>query len=96
MHNVKVSSAAEQDFTEALTWYIERSVQAAERFEAEFQNALQSIAADPQRFPRCGDNLRYASLRRYPFQVIFRELGNHLLIIAVAHAKRDPEYWSGR
>jgi len=96
MAEVVVTSAAEEDFAESLCWYAERSQRAAEGFEAEFQRVLESIAADPQRFPRCDERHRYCLMRRYPFQVIYREHQGQLLIIAVAHAKRRPGYWSDR
>ena len=37
MVDVFVTSAAENDFTEALCWYAERSRDAAEGFDAEFE-----------------------------------------------------------
>jgi plasmid stabilization system protein ParE len=96
MARLLITSAAEQDFTEALCWYAERSRRAAEGFEAEFDGALESIAADPHSFPLCDERHRYYLLRRYPFQVIYREHENELLIVAVAHAKRKPGYWANR
>ena len=51
MANPRITSAAEWDFTEALCWYAERSQCAAQGFDAEFDRALEMIAADPQRFP---------------------------------------------
>ena len=96
MASVLVTSAAERDFTEALCWYAERSQRAAEGFDAEFQRVLAQIASDPERFPRCDDIHRFYLMRRYPYQVIFREREDQLIVVAVAHAKRRPEYWSDR
>ncbi|NQU24030.1 MAG: type II toxin-antitoxin system RelE/ParE family toxin [Candidatus Nealsonbacteria bacterium] len=96
MVDVLIASAAERDFTEALRWYAERSQRAAEGFEAEFDRTLASIGADPQRFPHCDDRHRYCLMRRYPFQVIYREQADQAVIIAVAHAKREPGFWSDR
>ena len=59
MARVVVSSAAEGDYAEALRWYAERSVQAAEQFEAEFAKTLDAIASDPRRFPLCDARHRY-------------------------------------
>ena len=39
MAELVVSSAAEGDYTEALSWYAERSIDAAERFDREFDRA---------------------------------------------------------
>jgi hypothetical protein len=35
-------------------------------------------------------------LKRYPYFVVFRELPRKIQIIAVAHAKRRPGYWTKR
>jgi plasmid stabilization system protein ParE len=96
MVELVVTSAAERDYSEALCWYSQQSIEAAERFEEEFEGALNAIAAAPERFPRCDARHRYYLMRRFPFQVIFREYGSGLAIIAVAHAKRRPGYWVGR
>jgi len=96
MADLVITSAAEEDFAEALRWYTERSERAAEGFEAEFERALESIGADPLRFPYCDDRHRYFLMQRYPYQVIYREHQEQLFIIAVAHAKRKPGYWSKR
>jgi plasmid stabilization system protein ParE len=96
MTKLVVTSAAERDFTESLCWYAERSQHAAEGFEAEFAAVLELIRADPRRFPLCDGRYRYCLMRRYPFQVIYREVEDGVAIIALAHAKRRPNYWSGR
>ncbi len=97
MIEVVIASSAEEDFAEALTWYAERSIPAAEGFEAEFERALETIAAAPERFPCCDDEHRFYLMRRYPFQVMFREEGDErIVVIAVAHAKRKPRFWEDR
>jgi len=96
MAELIISSAAERDFAEALCWYTERSVQAAERFDAEFGDALVKIAADPGRFPMCDKQNRYYLMDHYPFQIVFRESASGIAIIAVAHTKRRPGYWTSR
>ncbi len=96
MADVFVTSAAERDFTEALCWYAQRSRDAAEGFDAEFEVALRSIGADPIRYPSCDQRHRYYLMRRYPYQVIDRAERDEVAVVAVAHAKREPGYWSGR
>ncbi len=96
MADVLILSGAEQDYTEALSWYAERSERAARGFETEFERAIQAVGEFPQRYPLCDDTHRYYLMRRYPFQVIFREVLDGVLIVAVAHAKRRPGYWHDR
>jgi plasmid stabilization system protein ParE len=96
MADVLIAAAAEQDYTEALAWYAERSERAARGFETAFERAIQGIQTDPQRFLFCDKSHRFYLMRRYPFQIIYRETSGQMLIIAVAHAKRQPGYWQER
>jgi plasmid stabilization system protein ParE len=96
MNEPRVTSAAEWDFAEALCWYAERSQRAAEGFNAEFDKALELIGADPSRFPHCDVRHRFYLMDRYPYQIIYRDEGDEVVVIAVAHVKRKPRYWAGR
>ncbi|MEZ5944682.1 MAG: type II toxin-antitoxin system RelE/ParE family toxin [Planctomycetaceae bacterium] len=96
MGKVIICSAAEVDFTESLKWYAERSIEAANDFDAEFDKALTQIAENPERFPKCDTRHRYYLLRRFPFRIIYRITATDLVVIAIAHESRSPEYWTGR
>lgn len=72
MTKVIICSAAEIDFTESLKWYAEKSIDAANEFDLEFNRAISQIVADPERFPKCDTRHRYFLLRRFPFRVIYR------------------------
>ena len=96
MSKPRVTSAAESEFTEALCWYAGRSQHAAEQFDAEFDKALETISTNPRRFPLCDERHRFYLMDRYPYQVIYREEHDDVIVIAVAHAKRRPRYWAGR
>ena len=64
MADVLIVAEAEQDYTEAITWYAQRSQQAAQGFEAEFEQAIRSIQSSPQRYPACDGKHRYYLMRR--------------------------------
>jgi plasmid stabilization system protein ParE len=97
MAELLIGDGAEEDYTASLIWYAERSTRAAEDFEAEFARALEAIAAHPDRYPLCDDRHRFYLLKRFPFQVIYRPAAHERwLIVAVAHAGRQPGYWSSR
>ena len=96
MVDLVVSSAAEEDFAEALSWYAARSVHVAERFDAEFGQSLTTIASDPSRFPRCDQRHHFYLMRHFPYQVIYRQHGDLWVVIAVAHTARSSRSWSGR
>jgi plasmid stabilization system protein ParE len=97
MDNLLIAEAAEEEYTEFLNWYAERSLRAAEGFEGAFQQALESIASHPERYPLCDDRHRFFLLKRYPFQIIYRRASeDRWLVVAVAHTSRRPGYWRYR
>ena len=51
MTRVRVCSAAEMEFTDALRWYANRSPHVALTFDSEFDEVLAKIAESPDRFP---------------------------------------------
>ena len=87
---------ARVDFDESFTWYEQRSQAAAFGFVLAMDEAIASILEDPHRFPRTHGECRYYKLRRFPFRVVFRDETERLVIVAIAHAKRHPDYWRRR
>lgn len=96
MASLIVCSAAEKDYAESLCWYASRSTALASDFDDEFDRALSQILCDPLRFPSCGLRHRYYLMRRFPFRVIYRIDGEDVVVVAVAHTARSPDYWTNR
>ena len=87
---------ARREVDDALQWYLARSRQAAEAFLRELEHAAVLIAESLGVWPRYeGESRRYV-LRRFPFDIIYRESGRTIEVIALAHHKRKPGYWHRR
>jgi plasmid stabilization system protein ParE len=93
---VEYHPGARTDHDQPFDWYAERSDRAALGFLAAVDEAIDRIVADPNAFPAAPAGCRFASLRRYPFRIVFRDDLSQILIVAVAHAKRRPNYWKKR
>ena len=87
---------ADNEIDEAYSWYAVRSVQAADGFFEELFPAVGNVRQHPRLFPPYLHGTRRPVLDRYPFSVVFRELPRKIEIVAVAHAKRRPGYWTKR
>jgi hypothetical protein len=57
---------------------------------------LDEIVRDPERFARIDERHRERLVKRFPFRVIYRILDNRIIVVAIAHAKRNPDYWKSR
>jgi plasmid stabilization system protein ParE len=88
--------AATAELEDSADWYAERSEAAARGFAEAVDAAIAKIADNPGRFLKIDARHRACSVERYPFQVVFRDDGIRIYIVAVAHAKRRPGYWKDR
>ena len=99
---IHVLDAAEAEYREAAHWYDARQPGLGFEFVDEIERAFQEIQGDPTRhplletLPAIQPGFRRYVLQRFPYYVVFTILPDELLIVAVAHARRDPGYWVGR
>lgn len=77
-------------------WYRERNETASGRFQRELDRAIERIADRSEAGSPYLSNTRRVLLRRFPFFVVYRAVGENLQIVAVAHARRRPGYWRAR
>ncbi|MCA9105689.1 MAG: type II toxin-antitoxin system RelE/ParE family toxin [Planctomycetales bacterium] len=93
MTEVRISSAAEEEFADALMWYSQRSLRAATEFDNEVDRAIQLISAAANQYPAFDERHRYYLLRRFPFAIIYRIDEPGVVVVAIAHTSRSPGYW---
>jgi plasmid stabilization system protein ParE len=94
--HIQLHPEAEQEYLTVISWYGRRSLTAGIRFENAFQQALDKIKKSPLRWPAYFDDIRRYTLHRFPFNLFYRCDGDGILILAVAHARRKPNYWAKR
>ena len=80
----------------AFDWYANRELDVALKFKTALDDLLDQICLRPQRFPQYVLNTRKAVFRKYPYLVVFREREDDVQVLAVAHGRRRPGYWSSR
>ncbi len=93
---ILVYSSAEEEYTQSLSWYAERSVRAAIAFDREFDTSLEKISSNPERFPHCDARHQFYLMQKFPFQIIYRHLTSEIHVVAIAHTSRKPNYWYDR
>ena len=95
MH-VDFHPAALLEAEDAQAWYEERSLLAASAFLRELSTAVQRIRQTPHRYPVAEAGTRRILLDRFPFTIYYRVKSDAMTIVAIAHQKRRPGYWSKR
>ena len=94
--DVIVHPEAETEILQALDWYAERSALAARAFVYELNGVLIRMAQAPDTWPRAFRDTRRIVFPHFPFTLVYRNYGDTIEIIAVAHQRRLPLYWKNR
>jgi plasmid stabilization system protein ParE len=93
---VEFHPAALREAEDAQAWYEERSLFAASAFVRELSTAIQRIRQAPDRYPAGEAGTRRILFERFPFSLYYRVESDKLTVVAIAHQKRRPGYWSAR
>lgn len=65
-------------------------------FEQEVRAALDRIRQYPDAWHPLSRRTRICRLKRFPYGVIYQTRPEEILIVAIAHQHRRPEYWKER
>jgi len=88
--------AAEFEIIEAAAHYESEVTGLGERFGDEVERVIELLIDNPKLGAPVEGEIRHFVLRRFPFSVVYAEVGDILYILALAHGSRRPGYWSER
>ena len=87
---------ARRELKEAVRYYNAQRVRLGEEFRDEAWETVRRIKEFPQTWHPLGGTIRRCQMRRFPFGVIYEASELEIVIIAIAHLHREPEYWRTR
>ncbi len=93
---IEFTPEALREIDDAFEWYLERNRQAAEAFVREVDSAVAMVASSPKIWPYFEAGTRRYILRKFPYNIIYLEVSAGIEVVAVAHHKRRPRYWTRR
>jgi toxin ParE1/3/4 len=96
MSAVKFHEAAAQELTVAAAYYESQQPTLGRRFLLSVHDAVERIVLNPQLYPKVFLDVRRCLVRTFPFGVIFREIRGTIVVLAIMHLHRDPDYWKNR
>ena len=96
MKIVKFHPDAETEMIEAAAYYETQQSALGRRFLASVQDAVNRILLNPHMYPVVELNVRRCLTKTFPFGVLFREMPGKIVIMAVMHLHRAPDYWKSR
>jgi len=86
------------EFDEAADYYLEGALEVGYHFISVFDAGVDRIRRMPFLAPTWPGrpDVRRLVLPRFPYSIVYTLERGEILIVAVAHAKRQPGYWLGR
>lgn len=91
------SPAAQRELFDAVQWYLQDGgLPVAEQFEWAVQRAFSLLQFMPKIGRISYPGVRTWPLKRFPYTLVYRIARKQILVIAVAHQSREPEYWIER
>jgi toxin ParE2 len=94
--NVRVLEVAQHELDEAISYYNNQVAGLGDAFPLETVAAIERIRRFPEGWHPLGKDIRRCRLRRFPYGLIYHAAKDEILIIAVAHSHRRPDYWRDR
>ena len=89
-------AAARRELRRAVDWYDGEAEGLGDEFAAEVERSLQEVVDYPDAgSPHLADTRRVLT-RRFPYGIIYQARGNEIVVIAVAHQRRRPDFWLHR
>lgn len=93
---LRLHPEAEKEYLAAVARYRGQSTIAATEFQSAVRQAGEMIRQAPQRWPFYFRNFQKYTLRQFPFSIVYQEMLNEIIVLAIAHGSRRPGYWKGR
>ena len=98
---VRLHEEAVIEAEEAARWYSQQQRGLGKEFTQELKRCLRSLRANPTRLPLLETappnmKVRRALTARFPYKIIFEIIQNEVVVLAVAHGSRRPDYWIKR
>ena len=96
MKPIRFHPDAETEMIQAALWYEMQQVDLGKRFLAAIQDCLNKIEINPLLYPAIEGESRRCLIRTFPFGVIFRIKPDMIIVEAIMHLHRNPDYWKSR
>jgi plasmid stabilization system protein ParE len=93
----RLLAAAVAELDEAVAWYAGLASGLERQFLDEILEARRRIADRPHAWHLLDDSgVRRFRLKRFPYGLIYVVLEDEIIVLAIAHLHRRPEYWRSR
>jgi plasmid stabilization system protein ParE len=90
---VLFSQLAQLELEDACRFYAHAEPGLDRRFKSEVRKTALRIAGYPRAWPTERGDVRKCLIHRFPYKLLYSIESDHILVVALAHQHRRPDYW---
>jgi toxin ParE2 len=94
--NTRILTPAQIELDETVDYYNTESPGLGNEFLIDIMKTIDRIRLFPDAWRPFTENTRRCQLRRFPYGLVYHASETEIVIIAVAHLHRKPNYWKDR
>lgn len=87
---------ADAEMMKAAVFYENQQQDLGKRFLSTVQNSLNLIQINPDLYPVIHNDVKQCITKSFPFNVLYRITSTQIVVVAIMHQSRDPDYWKHR
>ena len=91
-----VNPQAEADLADAKAWYDRQRGGLGDELLECVEETFDQVCRTPELFGKVFQDLRLATIRRFPYVVVYRIDDDQITVVAVYHTRSDPRGWRSR
>lgn len=89
--------AARKEHLETVSYYESKQKGLGRAYLTELKQIMEQVCALPGIYPvEIPPDIRRVRFKKFPYTLLFRQSNNQIQILAIAHHRRQPEYWIER
>lgn len=93
---IRLLNVAQQEMDESFEFYEEQMTGLGHDFLAEILATLKRIKQNTKAWAPFSDQTRRCLVNRFPYGIVYQVRTDEILVVAVAHLHRKPNYWENR
>ena len=88
--------AALIEYSEAVQYYAQNRTALAQAFIDAVENTIYRIRESPTTWQIIDEDVRRCMTRKFPYGILYTVEEDEILILAIMHCSREPNYWKSR
>lgn len=93
---VRFLRPAHRELVQAVRYYNIQRAGLGDAFRDEARATLQRVRGFPLAWHLMGGAIRRCQMQRFPYGILYEPTTDAIIVIAVAHLHREPNYWRAR